>query len=102
MKSILQSFDFSGIDDKYIEDIKDACFIFQNFEFLCATPDVWLRMPGDVFGKPHLSYSIGQCKDGIHVQVGKNTLPNIFQFGVYIFKEDGQTKILPYMNGLLC
>jgi len=113
MDFLLQSFDFSGIDDKYIQDIKDTCLLFQDFKFLCycncsaaegnmtQTKEVWARMCGRMFGKPNFTFSVGQCKDGIHVQVGRNTCPDIFDFGVYIFREHGQQKILPYMNGLL-
>jgi hypothetical protein len=100
MDQVLHDFDFTGIHDKYDQEIKNTCMIFQHMTFAPDAQDwKWLRIKGLMVQKPEFDYYIHKIKSGINVQVMHSGEAMCYRFGVLIYIEDEKLNILPYMNG---
>jgi hypothetical protein len=62
MDILRDSFDFSGIHDKYIRDIKETCMIFEHISFAPDGADwKWLCIKGTMLGKPEFDYYVSKA-----------------------------------------
>ena len=104
MNALLSSFDFSGIHEKYVDDVIVACKRFQEFKMLpTSAPVTILGARFDDCEKSLFDYVVSYVKNGIDVQafrVGETRTP-LFRFGVIITMMEEERKIWPYMNGHL-
>ena len=93
MEAILSTFDFSFVNAKYVDDIKNTCMMFQDFKVNIDDPP--LTVIGSKF-----DYIVLPIKNGINVQAVKKGEYEIFYFGIMITRNFvGDMEILPYMNG---
>lgn len=85
---------FTGFSDETIEEIKADCLRFldhtQRTEFE--------EIDGSLYGNDNIMYFVSKnYKNDLNVQVvpkGRNSIA--YKYGIYIFRDNGETKVYPY------
>ncbi len=93
MDALLQTYDFSGVHAKYVDDMKDACRKFSDFKLRRDEPPVTVK-------GSKLYYFISPVKNGIDVQAFSSA--SDMEFGMLLFGvmiTCDEPYVLPYMNG---